>query len=116
MRCDVTYAAYRSTWNSASSLFSLIMLCRDLLVVPCGHEPSCCTAHEQGEHEEETVDDRHIPNMPLLLVVFGGPGLFFRDPAGVSRQLASQLFGAGSGPRRLTLPAANLALHPRLHA
>ncbi|MGZ6286286.1 MAG: hypothetical protein ACXWQ5_23700 [Ktedonobacterales bacterium] len=97
-------------------LFFFIVLCGDLLVVPCGHEPSACTAYEQGEHEEQTVDDRHILAVPLLLVVFGGLGSFFWYHASVSRQLASQLLGAGSGPRRLTLPAADLALHPRLHA
>ena len=69
-------------------LFFFIVLCRDLLVVPCGQEPSACTAHEQREHEEQTVDDRHISTVPLLLVVFGGPGLF-RYHASVSRQLAS---------------------------
>jgi hypothetical protein len=92
------------------------MLCRDLFIVPCGQEPSSRATYEKGEDDEETVDDRHISNVPLLLVVFGGPGLFFRDHASVRRQLASQLLGAGPRPSRFTLPAANLALHPCLHA
>ena len=58
--------------------------------MPRGHEPSACTAHEQREHEEQAVDNRHISTVPLLLVVFGGLDYYgYEYCSDLQRQLAS---------------------------